>query len=651
MRNATRALLPQAPSSPASLLGVTLLCAAVAGCSSEEDEPSEAFVTRSTGHAAASFIESLRTDGDWLAYRLSEAGQGNEDLNGDGDTSDAVAVRVNTKSRQIDVLGVAALELALVNETLFILVDEAADDVDWNGDMDKADRVLLYHAIGGPAPVFYDTVPDGLSSGLVSAADRLLYPSATAPTAEMESNLFLAAVPVKGAAPAAPEMVLTGTDPNTDGVSYSIHSEVSGLVFLVADESVDGDLNGDGDGVDADVLAVVDAGAVTPQIVSAALSLDTASAPDAVALETAGEWLVAFLVDEASQGANLNAPGDFNPLWQPVQCAGLGDTDQTDSVLHWFQLTDLMSGTPAVNTGLVGDDQAYAMIDQYVGTVTPEASEGSGDGCDLNFDGDFDDDVFRWVAASNPAADPLPPTQVPVLLAVRDDLPGGTGGVLALEDTWVIVVDEADDSRNHDGDPSKDRDLVAAYVPSSSSSWNFDHGSQATTPVAATWMQPDVEDPTRFFAAVTEESLKLGNPSYPGNEDGDDDDSISTIPAVFFGNRLEFPGIRVAVAPALSGLRAKQNVAVHRVSEADQGNSDINGDGDSNDLVLQRFSLTGAFSSTYFATSGSAPDPATTFELGSAAFGAFMTSELAADVDLNGDGDLADYVVRYFRLP
>ena len=149
---------------------------------------------------------------------------------------------------------------------------------------------------------------------------------------------------------------------------------------------------------------------------------------------------------------------------------------------------------------------------------------------------------------------------------------------------------------------------------------------------------------------MTEESLKLGNPSYPGNEDGDDLDSISTIPAVFSGNRLEFPGIRVAVAPSLAGLRTKQNVAVHRVSEADQGNSDINGDGDSNDLILQRFSLTGAFSSTYFATSGSAPDPATTFELGSAAFGAFMTASWPP-TSTQRRRRPRDYVVRYFRLP
>ena len=646
----TRAI--PSPSSPfrPSLLSAALACAAAAGCSSD-DEPSVAFVNRSTEHAAASFIEPLKADDDWLAYRLSEAGQGNTDFNGDGDTSDAIAVRVNTNTRVVEVLDVAALEVIFVNETLFILVDEAQDSTDWNGDLDETDRVLLYHSAGAPAPVFYDTVPDGFSGGLVSAAERLLYPSATAPTASMESNLYLAAVTAEGAAPDAPAMVLTGADPNADGVSYSIHSEISGFVFLLADENVDGELNADGDSVDTNVLAVVDAGALTPQIVSAALTLDTSSAPDAVAVPGPGEWLVAFLVEEASQGANLNAPADFNPLWQPVQCAGLGDTDQADSVLHWFQLVDLIGGTPAVNTGLVGSDQAYAMIDEFVGTVSSEADEGTGSGCDLNADGDEDDDVFRWVAASDPAADPLPPTQSPVLLAVRDDIPGGSGGVITLDDTWAIVVDEADDGRDHDGQPGVDRDLVAAYVPSSSTAWNFDHGTTITTPVAVTWMERDDEDPTRFFAAVTEDSLKIGNPSYPGNEDGDDLDSISTIPAVAVGNRLTFPGIRFAAAQTNTGLRTKQNVAIHRISEADQGSTDINGDGDATDFILQRFSLTGAFASTYFATSGSAPSPATTFEEGDAEFGAFMTSELAASIDLNGDNDLADYVIRYFRLP
>ncbi|MGB0331853.1 MAG: hypothetical protein ACPGPE_08545, partial [Planctomycetota bacterium] len=99
------------------------------------------------------------------------------------------------------------------------------------------------------------------------------------------------------------------------------------------------------------------------------------------------------------------------------------------------------------------------------------------------------------------------------------------------------------------------------------------------------------------------------------------------------------------------GLRAKQNVGVHRISEAAQGNSDLNGDGDSTDFILQRFSLVGAFASTYMATADNAPTPASYFEVGDAEFGALLTDEFMAGVDLNGDGDLNDNVVRYYRLP
>ncbi|MDG1049042.1 MAG: hypothetical protein P8M11_09875 [Planctomycetota bacterium] len=650
-----RALPTRLSPARSSLLGTTLLCALAASCSSEETPP-ESFIVRNTEHAAASATEPLRADKDWMAYRLSEASQGaapGTDFNGDGDTNDSIAVRENTRTRSTEVLNVAALELAFVDETLFILVDETQDGTDWNGDTDLNDRVLLFHAVGTPDPVFYDEVPSGLSGGLVSAAGRLLYPSATAPTASMESNLYLAAVAAAGAAPAAPAMVLTGTDLNNDGISYSVQSEKAGFVFLLADETVDGELNGDGDAVDNNILAVVDAGALTPQIVNVELALDAATSPDAVPVAGGGEWLAAFLVDEASQNENLNDPSRFSSNWQPANCAAAPDTDEADAVLHWFQLGDLITGTPAVNTGLVGADQAYAMIDQFVGVVSPENEEGSGGGCDLNGDTDTNDLIFRWVAAADPLAPVLPVTSSARLHAVRDNLPGGSGGVVALEDTWAIVVDEVADGRNHDGEPSLDQDLVAAHVPSvSGQSWNFNHGSTFTTPVGVTWIQSDTEDASRFFAAITEESLEAGlGAGYNGNGDGDFDDSISTIPTVSSGNRLTFPGVAYAVASNRPGLRVKQNVGVHRISEAAQGGLDINGDGDATDFVLQRFSITGAFASTYFATADDAPTPASYFQVGAAEFGGFLTDEFMAGGDLNGDGDLDDLVVRYYRLP
>lgn len=657
MSHVTRAHSLRPSSTLLTSAGLATLGVLAAGCSSD-DEPSVAFVTRSTGDAAATTTEALLADDDWLAYRVSEAGQGpapGTDFNGDGDFLDSIAVRYDTNARTGEVLNVAALELAFVHETLFILVDEAQDDRDWNGDLDTSDRVLLYHAVGTPDPVFYDEVPPTLSGGLVSAADRLLYPSSTAPTASMESNLYVAEVVAEGTAPEAPAMVLTGVDPNADGVSYTVQSEVDGFVFLLADETVDGELNGDGDSVDTAILAVVDAGAVTPQIVNVGLAFATATTPAAAPVVGGGEWLAAFLVDEAAQDANLNDPALFPGTWQPANCAAVPDADEADAVLHWFQLTDLIAGTPAVNTGLVGpvNGQAYAMRDPFVGVTSPEASEGSGGGCDLNGDGDTTDTVFRWVAASDPAAPVTPLTSSSRLHAVRTTTNGGTGGVIALDDTWVIVVDEDADGRDHDGDPAVDQNLMAAHQPSAAAqTWNFDHGSGTTTPVGVTWMQPDTEDPTRLLAGITESSLRQGlGETYTGNGDGDFADVIGTIPAVFSGNRLTFPGVAFAISPNRPGMRVSQNVGVQRVSEAAQGNSDINGDGDATDLILQRFSLVGAFGTTYMATSDNAPTPASYFEAGDAEFGAFLTDEAMAGGDLNGDGDISDVIVRYYRLP
>jgi hypothetical protein len=51
------------------------------------------------------------------------------------------------------------------------------------------------------------------------------------------------------------------------------------------------------------------------------------------------------------------------------------------------------------------------------------------------------------------------------------------------------------------------------------------------------------------------------------------------------------------------------------------------------------------------ATADNAPTPASYFQVGEAEFGALLTDEFMAGVDLNGDGDLNDNVVRYYRLP
>lgn len=631
------------------LLGATALSVSCSGDENNENE--DAFVVRSTGQAIASGGSELIGDGDWLAYRVSEAGQGaaGTDFNGDGDTSDGVAVRVNTSSGALTNLGVAALDLAFARRTMFLLVDEAQDSEDWNGDLDMTDTVILYATPSASTPTFLEEALPG--SAMVTIGGTLIFASATAPTMAMESNLRVAVVATTNAAPGPPAMALTGADPNNDGITFSISGSEGDIVFLDADEAVDGDLNGDGDMVDADIFGVLDAGEVTPQAFNVGLGFQFGSTPTAVPVSGGGEWLVAFLVDETKEGVSLNDPGDFSPSWVAPNCMD-ADVDTNDAVLHWFQVTDLAMSTPAVNTGLIGkaDGTAYALRSGFVGVVSPEDEQGSGT-CIYNGDGDENDDVFRWVAASNPAAPPLPVITTSQLIAIDDSIPGGTNGVVRLQDTWVIQADEAADGRDYDTQPGTNRNVILAHNPSSSAQpWNALHGASTSRPVGATWMAQDPDSASRFYAAFSEEHQTITGTG-DINLDGDVADSVPTLPQLVNSNRLQFPGVTVATSRNNSGLIVEQDVAYHRVSEADQGATDLNGDGDTNDVVLQRFSLSNMFGRTFMATSNSVNRPAVDFGAGSAEFGAFLTEEFLDGIDLNGDGDASDFVVRYFELP
>lgn len=633
--------------------GALAIVAPLASCSSDDGEEDEdRFVVRSTGHALAAGNAEIVGDGDWLAYLVSEAGQGasGTDYNGDGDTNDGIVARVDTDNpgSGANTLEVAGERLAFARRTLFITVDEARDSRDWNGDADMNDDVLLYVTPSAAAPVYYDDIAS--TDELVTIGGTVVYTSPVAPAFEFESNLRIAVVAAAGAAPAAPETVLTETDVNMDGISFELRGADGDIVFLEADEAVDGDLNGDGDSNDDGIFGVLDAGEAMPMAFNVGRAIQPGSRATAAPVTGGGEWLVAFLVDEDAGGASLNDPSDFSPTWAAPNCAD-ADTDTDDAVLHWFQVTDLAMNTPAVNTGLIGhaDGTAYALRSGFVGVVSPEAEQGSGT-CNWNGDGDENDDIFRWVSASNPAMAPLPVTTSSRLIAIDKDVPGGSGGVVRLTDTWVILVDEAADGRDYDTEPGTDRTLVLAHNPSNGGqAWVATHGQSAPRAVGVTWMAEDEESSSQFFAAFAEEPQSIVG-SGDINGDGDSSDSLPTIPEIVSGAQLQFPGIPVATSRTNAGIIVEQGVGYHRLSEADEGSTDFNGDGDANDVVLQRFSLSNAFPRTVMGTASSIQRSVVDFGSGAPEFGAFVTEEFQDGVDLNGDNDTSDFVVRYFSI-
>ena len=498
-------LRPISRRTAAAAAGALLLGLGAAGCSSSDDEDDGApFLILSTGQAIATGTSPLAADDDWLAYLVSEAAQGGQDLNGDGDTSDGVAVRFDTDDGTAEVLGVAATDLAFARRTLFLTVLESQDDTDWNTDGDRNDRVLLFNTPASGQVTYLDDLTT--DTEVIAIGSAVFYATPTAPTMELESNLRLVEVGVTGSAPGTPTMIMTGTDPNMDGISFTVNGRDQDIVFLSADETVDGDLNGDGDSTDEAIFAVMDAGAVTPTAVVTGVGVDLSSGPG-VAMTPGGEWLVAFLAEEAQEGVSLNDPGNLPVGWAAANCSS-ADADTTDNVLHWFLFSDLAMNTPPENTGLVGDStgKAYALGNGYVGVVSNEGDQGSGN-CDYNGNGEFDDDVFRWIATSGPLGTVLPETSAPRLVAIDTDVPGGTGGVLGVDGLWVVQVDEAEDGREYDTDATTDRNIVLALDPEAvNPQWNNLHGTVVAVPTTATWMVPATGTTTEFYAAIAEET-------------------------------------------------------------------------------------------------------------------------------------------------
>lgn len=628
---------------------------ALAACSSSDDDNDDEdgeFVVRTTSQSVASSTP-LVIDDHWLAYLADEAttGAGGTDFNGDTDKIDQVAVRVNSSSGAQTVIGVATEELAFANRTLFLVVDEGDDDTVWNMDADMDDDVLLYHKPGDAMPTFLATLADAADMQIVAVGDRLYYVDAGGSSGDGTSNLFYVSVDVPGGTPSAPVQVDENVGDLGDGVLVEPLAWENGILFLTVDEAVDGNLNGDGDSTD-DILVFLNTDAMTDEILSTDLAVDRTG--DVAALKKAGDYWIAFLVDENAQDQDLNANVLFGASWDPENCAGVDDLDRDDYILHWLLYTDFVGSANVVNTGLVGNvgsgEYVYVHQQEFVGVVSYESEFGPV-GCDLNDDGDTNDRIFRWVDASDPNAAVLPVGQISKMVALPTNVPGSsddsTGGVVAVSNLWVVIVDEAQDGRDWDGDPGSDDQWVLAHVPVNiGQGWNVNHGTTNPGPIAVTWMADDPRNEDRFLAGLTEASIGADL-----NGDGDEDDSVPTFPAKLSGSTLTFPGIQVAVDQTNAGIATAGGIAYYRVSEADE-DRDLNKDGDKTDDMLQRVPIASGGPVTMSTLSGF-DGPAAVLGAGKPQVGAFLVQEAQfgpAGTDLNKDGDALDVVVRYFRL-
>jgi hypothetical protein len=603
------------------------------------------FVVRSTTVAVADDTPVV-VRGRWVAFLADEAttGPGGSDLNGDGDRVDSVATVLDLSANDEISLEVAAREVHVVDGHVYVVVEEAADGRDWNGD-GLADDVVLLHwskADGGPAWVD-DVDPDVPVAGVECVA-RFYYSSADPPGGATTTLRLLESQDPRTPVPLA----------SVDGLPLAprlIRIE-SALLFLYLDETVEGiDLNGDGDPVDPYVLALLDGTAAAPLAANTGLALAGPDAPTRAKPIGESDWIVAFLVHEGAHsdltGGGFNDPRNFDPEWFPPQCQGTWDDDLDDDVLHFLRFADWMTdplASPPVNAGLAGRGRVAVTAD-HVATITPEWQEG---GCDLNVDGDLNDRVVRWLPATEPSRPFVEATQ---LYALWDATRGGVRGLAEVDEVFAVVVDEESQREDIDGDGRQASRLVAWMDPSQglAASWTFEseRGSEVFF-VGSDWMG---ESPGRDRLLSSFREIVYGGPINPG-----DTDSLDAVPSWASldasAPALSFVWAPAAVQPANAGIVVSGKQAFFRIDELADG-TDWNLDGDRDDEVLLRADLSSgrerylAVLNELEGASVALGDPdGIAPEVGAA----FLTDERMAGEDLNGDGDTEDFVLQHFKF-
>ena len=624
--------------SRAVLLGVGLACSVA--CSSGDDNLDSFLVTTATGSVQPA--SPITVVGRWAVYMVDEAttGAGGTDLNGDGDVADSVAHVVDLLAGGVKNLGAAARRAAVIGNSIYLAVDEATDGVDWNGDTLLDARVLLRSPATAVNLVYIDDLDPIASPEFVVSGSRLWYANTAAPAL---GNTTLQRI--DAADPILPIPVPTAS--GDAQVTARPFGEEAGVLFVALDETTDSvDLNGDADQNDATVLALTLSAAAAPRVRNTGLALASTATPVRARATSSSERLVAFLVNEASHGTSFNDPTLFGVGWLPAQCPGNADVDTVDEVLHHlrFSLWDADPATnPPVNTGIAGESRVL-LVNDFVATLARESHQGAG--CDFNNDGDSTDLVLRWVGTGSPV---LPENSVPLNRAVAS-VAGGAFGASELEGRFVAVLSESGNGIDLNGDNDQTDNILGWARPGSSGSWTVQHfdPSGPARFVGTTFLAREQANSALgvgFLEGTNNENLNRGCTGVL--KDADTTDVLPVWVRFNSSNQLIVNGTGFALETGNTGIVVFGGRVYFRVSEA-ADNVDYNNDGQLDAAILMRIPQ-GACEPVAMSVLNSVAVPSIVTSNG-ATGAVFLCDEAQADLDLNGDGDQSDFVLRYFRF-
>lgn len=582
-------------------------------------------VTVSTGLAVAGGFANAASIGTVVLFTVSEVESG-VDLNGDGDTLDAVVHRLDVLTDAIANLGFAALGAILASDAQFaFLVPEAGQGgTNFNGDADASDAVWFVYSPGvatgadNPFNTQVATPSTGLPGAAAAGGFLFLWSEGASGfdftgDGDLSDNILAAFIGATRFVSPFPLFAHAAGRP--------LVARGSLVAVAISEAAAGADRNGDGDTSDQVLVAVrFTAGTALPLAVGGGggFARAVASLPYAVT-----DGAVVYLIDEASDGAF-----DRN-----------GDGDTADAVLAVFDVATAAGETLPMNGALgaqgvacsaavgiwTSGDRAVVGIDERSHGMT-----------DRNGDMDFFDAVAGWV---DTAAGRDTVHFFPFTLASRPQAVDGHRGLLIVNERSMGILAGVD--LNGDGDDSDD---VAFLLDAESAPGTLTNLGLALGTLA-----------------LAGEDALLGVPeSSQGGIDrnGDGDAGDTVLAHLDVGDTP--PTLRATGLVALATSHFRLSATEVRIAAlAAEGQSPtfdrLNGDGDRTDNVLMLLHHDPALSppallppTPRFAGTASAfvarPLPA------GPRVWAFATSEAMAGADLNGDGDFTDTVLTYVRL-
>ena len=516
--------------------------------------------------------------GTLVAFYVDEALQA-ADLNGDGDMSDYVHHTYDAATGTTSNLGLAAavslggpLSPLVSGNLVPLLVGEPQQGAtDLNGDGDTFDKVLfLYdHAMGTTTNLGF-----AVRSQVPAANGRVIFCALESTLGDLNGDsdtldaVFHAYDVASGT---VTNLGIAGDSTPEKGCFINVQGDI---VALGAREDAEGqDLNGDGDTLDI-VAHVHDfSTGVTTSLGLAAPGVVEGS-------------FVLLQVRETSQGQDLNGDGDISSV---------------DRVLH---VHDVAAGT----TTNVGYDASFTVDGTAAALGVSESAQGY---TDLNGDGDTADRVLHVYDLAAGGA----PTNLGLAFA-GTPLIGGSVVSLAVSEASQNGTD-----LNGDGDTS---DIVVhLYDLTTSTTTNLGFAT-----LGLPWIRGN------FVVFDTPES------NGDLNGDGDTLDRVPHVHDLTTGTTL---------STGLAGSRFTRpllgSVVLFSVSETSHGGADLNGDGDTLDEVVHAFDAATSTTTNF----GVARSIYGGISWGSAA--TFSADEARqGGVDLNGDGDTTDVILQVISL-